>query len=197
MTIQKIQRAALYCRVSTDSQSTDNQLLDLRRYAADRGWTIQAEHVDHGVSGTKESRPALDRLMEAARKRQIDVVLVWRFDRFARSVKHLVLALDELRRLGIAFVSYSENIDTSSPLGQAIFTIIAAMAELERNIIVERVHAGLKRARSQGKTLGRPRAIVDPTQVTTLRQQGLSLSEIAARLGTSKATICRVSKSLR
>ncbi len=134
--------------------------------------------------------------MDAARKRQVDIVLVWRFDRFARSVKHLVLALDELRALGVGFVSFGENINTDSPLGQAIFTIIAAMAELERNIIVERVKCGLSRARKQGKRIGRPKAIVDAAQVAILRKQGASLGEIAARLNTSKATVCRISKTL-
>src|SRR5258708_1017547 len=133
-----MKRAALYVRVSTQDQNCDNQLLDLRRYAGERGWKIAGEFADTGVSGSKVSRPALDRLMDAAKKRKFDVLLVWRFDRFARSVKHLVLALDELRSLNVEFVSYQENIETSSALGQAVFTIIAAMAALERNIIDER-----------------------------------------------------------
>ncbi len=150
-------RVALYARVSTTDQSTDSQLLDLRRYVSERGWDSFREYVDEGISGTKDSRPALNALMNDARKRKFDVVLVWRFDRFARSTKHLILALEEFRNLGIDFVSYQENIDTSSPLGSAIFTIISAVAQLERDIIAERVKAGLRRAVGAGKQLGRPR----------------------------------------
>ncbi len=149
-------RVAIYARVSTFDQSTETQLLDLRRYATDRGWRIYQEYCDNGVSGTKGSRPALDQLMDEAKKRRFDAVLVWRFDRFARFTKHLILALEEFRNLGIDFLSYQENIDTSSPLGAAIFTIIGAVAQLERDIIVERVRAGLRRARNNGKRLGRP-----------------------------------------
>ncbi len=138
-------RVALYARVSTTDQSTDSQLLDLRRYVSERGWNSFKEYVDEGISGTKDSRPALNVLMNDAKKRRFDVVLVWRFDRFARSTKHLILALEEFRNLGIDFVSYQENIDTSSPLGSAIFTIISAVAQLERDIIAERVKAGLRR----------------------------------------------------
>ena len=192
---QKSRLVAIYARVSTTDQTAENQLLDLRRYVSERAWTVAGEFIDSGVSGTKESRPALDRLMDAARKRKFDVVLVWRFDRFARSVKHLVLALDELRGLGIQFVSYQENVDTSSSLGQAIFTIIAAMAELERNIIVERVHAGLKRARSQGKRIGRPRAVVDLERAQKMQEQGLSVRTIARRLGLPRSTVARVIKA--
>jgi len=137
---------ALYCRVSTTDQSTESQLLDLRRYTSDRGWIIFNEYLDEGISGTKDKRPALDQLMADSKKRRFDTVLVWRFDRFARSTKHLILAMEEFKNLGIDFVSYQENIDTSSPLGGAIFTIISAVAELERDIIAERVKAGLRRA---------------------------------------------------
>lgn len=187
-----MKRAALYVRVSTAEQSVENQLLDLRRYAGERGWSVFAEFADKGISGAKSSRPALDQLMDAARKRRFDVVLVWRFDRFARSVKHLVIALEELRSLNIDFISYQENIDTSSALGQAIFTIIAAMGALERNIIVERVHAGLRRARQQGKRLGRPRRLVDAAKVESLRRSGLSQRQIAGQLGIPKTIIARL-----
>ena len=146
-------RVAIYCRVSTLDQSTDSQLLDLRRYTRERGWNIFKEYCDNGISGTTESRPALNRLMDDAKKRKFDVVLVWRFDRFARSTRHLINALEEFRNLGIDFVSYQENIDTSSPLGSAIFTIISAVAQLERDIIAERVKAGLRRAKENGKRL--------------------------------------------
>src|SRR3989442_13992227 len=148
-------RVAIYARVSTLDQNTESQLLDLRRYAGDRGWNIYREYCDKGISGTKDSRPALNELMSDARKRRCDLVLVWRFDRFARSTKHLILALEEFRSLGIGFVSFQENIDTSSPLGGAIFTIVAAVAQLERDIIAERVKAGLRRAKEEGKRIGR------------------------------------------
>ncbi len=150
-------RVAIYARVSTSDQSTESQLLDLRRYVRERGWTLFKEYADNGISGTTDSRPALNELMNAAKKRRFDAVLVWRFDRFARSTKHLILALEEFRNLGIDFVSYQENIDTSSPLGSAIFTIISAVAQLERDIIAERVKAGLRRAKENGKKLGRPK----------------------------------------
>jgi len=189
-------RVAVYARVSTANQSTDSQLLDLRRYVSERGWNIFKEYVDEGISGTKDSRPALNQLMNDAKKRRFDVVLVWRFDRFARSTKHLILALEEFRNLGIDFVSYQENIDTSSPLGSAIFTIISAVAQLERDIIAERVKAGLRRAKENGKKLGRPVGSVVHSQHTErareLRSEGLSLRSIADQLGISKSTVQRL-----
>ena len=188
-------RAALYVRVSTTEQTVENQLLDLRRYAKERGWTIHGEYADSGISGAKTSRPELDRLMDAAKKRKFDVLLVWRFDRFARSVKHLVLALEELRGLDIDFISYQENVDTTSALGEAIFTIIAAMAALERNIIIERVKAGLNRARAQGKQIGRPEVDVDARRVVELRRAGRTMRQIAAQLGTSRTKIFKMLRS--
>ena len=186
-------RVALYARVSTTDQSTDSQLLDLRRYLSERGWNIFKEYVDEGISGTKDSRPALNELMNDAKKRRFDVVLVWRFDRFARSTKHLILALEEFRNLGIDFVSYQENIDTSSPLGSAIFTIISAVAQLERDIIAERVKAGLRRAVGAGQQLGRPRGTaLDIEALHRLRMRGLSLQQIAKELNTSKTTVSRL-----
>ncbi len=188
-------RVALYARVSTTDQSTDSQLLDLRRYVSERGWNIFREYVDEGISGTKDSRPALNELMNDAKKRRFDVVLVWRFDRFARSTKHLILALEEFRNLGIDFVSYQENIDTSSPLGSAIFTIISAVAQLERDIIAERVKAGLRRAKENGKKLGRPRVTVDTEKIHSLRSKGLSLRAIAKETGVSRTTVSDVLSS--
>jgi len=187
-------RVALYARVSTTDQSTDSQLLDLRRYVSERGWNIFKEYVDEGISGTKDSRPALNELMNDAKKRRFDVVLVWRFDRFARSTKHLILALEEFKNLGIDFVSYQENIDTSSPLGSAIFTIISAVAQLERDIIAERVKAGLRRARENGKKLGRPRASVDTEKIYWLRSKGLSLRAIAQHTGISHTKVAKFLK---
>ncbi len=189
-------RVAIYARVSTTDPSTESQLLDLRRYVRERGWTLFNEYADNGISGTKDSRPALNELMNAARKRRFDAVLVWRFDRFARSTKHLILALEEFRNLGIDFISYQENIDTSSPLGSAIFTIISAVAQLERDIIAERVKAGLRRAKENGKTLGRPVGSVLHNQHTErareLRSDGFSLRSIADQLGISKSTVQRL-----
>ncbi len=186
-------RVAIYCRVSTLDQSTDSQLLDLRRYTKERRWNVYKEYCDNGISGSKDSRPALNELMNNAKKRKFDVVLVWRFDRFARSTKHLILALEEFRNLGIDFVSYQENIDTSSPLGSAIFTIISAVAQLERDIIAERVKAGLRRAVEAGKRLGRPRGTaLDVEALHRLRRKGLSLQQIATELNTSKTTVSRL-----
>ncbi len=190
-------RVALYARVSTTEQSTDSQLLDLRRYARERGWDIFKEYVDEGISGTKDNRPSLNGLMNDARKRRFDVVLVWRFDRFARSTKHLILALEEFKNLGVDFVSYQENIDTSSPLGSAIFTIISAVAQLERDIIAERVKAGLRRAVETGKQLGRPNGTsLDVEAIHRLRSEGLSLMRIAKALKTSKSSIARLLKTV-
>lgn len=135
--------------------------MDLRKYSGDRGFTIFQEYIDNGISGSIKKRPALDNLMSDAKKKKFDVVLVWRFDRFARSSRHLVEALHTFRHLGIDFISFNENIDTGSPLGEAMFIIISAMAQLERDIIRERVKAGLRSARNKGKTLGRPEVKVD------------------------------------
>jgi len=147
------------------------------------------EFVDVGESGAKDSRPQLNELMAAARKRLFDAVVVWRFDRFARSTKHLLLALEEFRSLGIQFTSYQENIDTSSPLGQALFTIVSAVAQLERDLIRERVSAGIRNARACGKQLGRPRRVVSDEEVRRLRSEGASLREIAKELGIGYGTV--------
>ena len=145
-------------RISTNGQSTESQLTDLRAYAQARNLEV-TEYVDHGHTGASERRPALDRLMNDAHKRRFDRVLLWRFDRFARSTKHLLLALEKFRAPEIQFISYQENIDTTSPLGQALFTIVSAVAQLERDLIRERVKAGLRNARAKGTRLGRPRSL--------------------------------------
>ncbi len=190
-------RVALYCRVSTTDQSNDSQLLDLRRYVSERAWTTFNEYCDNGISGTKDSRPALNELMNDAKKRRFGVVLVWRFDRFARSTRHLINALEEFKNLKIDFVSYQENIDTSSPLGSAIFTIISAVAQLERDIIAERVKAGLRNAVEAGKQLGRPRGTsLDVEAIHRLKGAGLSIREIAKQVGTSKTTVSRLLKAV-
>jgi DNA invertase Pin-like site-specific DNA recombinase len=187
-------RVALYVRVSTKDQSVDMQLNDLQRYSKERGFKIFKTYKDNGFSGSQESRPALSELMNDARKRRFDIVLVWRFDRFARSTKHLVNALYEFRNLGIDFISYQENIDTSSPLGEAIFTIISAMAKLERDIIAERVRGGLRRARANGKQLGRPKHTIDTEKVIEHRKQNKSIRQIAGEMNLSRGTVERTLK---
>jgi DNA invertase Pin-like site-specific DNA recombinase len=185
-----IARVALYARVSTSDQSPESQLRDLRQYATARGLEI-LEYVDTGFSGAKQNRPALDRLMEDGRKRRFDCILVWRFDRFARSTKHLLLALEEFRSLGIQFISYQANIDTTSPLGQALFTIVSAVAQLERDLIRERARAGLRNARAKGKKFGRPRVQVDALRVAALRSDGISWSQVCRTLNVSKGSAQR------
>ena len=174
-------RAAIYARVSTANNGQDPrvQTRDLGEFCERRGWTLVPEYVDVGISGTKEKRPALDRLMADAHHRKFDVVVVWRFDRFARSVSHLLRALETFQALGIEFVSLSEQMDTSTPTGKMVFTVLGAVAELERSLIVERVKAGLRNARAKGKTLGRPRAVVDARKIATLRAQGRSWRDIS------------------
>lgn len=186
-------RVAIYSRVSTFDQSVEMQIFDLRRYCEQRGFDIYKEYCDEGISGTKDRRPALDELMADARKRKFGAVLCWRFDRFARSTKHLIAALEEFRHLGIDFISYQENIDTSSPLGKAIFTIISAISELERNIIVERVKAGIRRARENGKILGRPKRLnLNVEDLQKMRDQGLSFKKIGEKVNACPATIFHI-----
>jgi DNA invertase Pin-like site-specific DNA recombinase len=190
-------RAALYARVSTEAQTTDNQVLELRDYASRHGWTI-TEYIDHGVSGAKESRPALDCLMADARRRQFDLVLVWRLDRFGRSLRHIVTALDELHARGVSFVSLGEGIDLSTPAGKLQLHILAALAEFERGRIRERIHAGLSRAKSQGKRLGRKPAIHPASAARDLvADLSLSGAEVARRLGVAKETVNRLRRELR
>lgn len=184
-------KVALYARVSTKDQDPTSQLLELRRYCEQREWEITDEFVDVGISGSRDNRPQLNALMDLARKRKIDAVLVFRFDRFARSTVHLLRSLEEFRQLGIGFTSYQENIDTSSPLGQAMFTIVAAIAQLEKSILIERVNAGLRKARELGKPIGRPKLAVDQTRLRQLKDQGLSMRAIASAMKMSSASVCR------
>src|ERR1700682_5318332 len=165
-------RIGIYARVSTKDQSCELQVRDLRAYCAARGFELVREYVDVGQSGAKDSRPELNKLMDDARKRQFDAIVVWRFDRFARSTKHLLLALEEFRSLGIQFISYQENVDTSSALGQALFTIVSAVAQLERDLIRERVSAGIRNARANGKKLGRPMRTMDSDRILQMRAEG-------------------------
>ncbi len=186
-------RVALYARVSTkNSQDPETQLLALREYAKARRLEVFSEYVDVGISGSKDSRPALNELMADARKRRFDTVLVARFDRFARSTRHLVLALEEFNALGVDFISLSESVDTSTPMGKMVYTVIAAVAELERSLIRERVVMGLQRAKAQGKKLGRPRASIDLEKLHRLHCEGLSHRQIAVELGISHASVGRM-----
>ena len=184
-------RVALYARVSTKDkgQNPDTQLFPLREQSATKQLQIVNEYVDHGVSGSKQRRPQLDRLMEHARLKRFDVVMVWKFDRFARSTTHLLHALEEFQSLAIDFVSLSENIDTSTPIGKMVFTLFAAIAEFERDIIRERVQAGVDRARKEGKKLGRPRALVDEERVYEQLEQGQSLRSLAIQTGLARGTL--------
>jgi DNA invertase Pin-like site-specific DNA recombinase len=183
-------RAAIYARVSTanNGQSPEMQLRELREYCQHRGWELTGEYVDAGVSGAKDSRPELNRLNADAKRRRFDAVVVWKFDRFARSVSHLLRALEEFRALGIEFVSLSEQVDTSTPTGKMVFTVLGAVAELERSLIAERVRAGLRNARAKGKRLGRPQKVLDAHRIARLRSEGASWRTVAAALGVSTTT---------
>lgn len=191
-------RCALYCRVSTigKGQDTEVQARELREYASRRGWTIAGEYLDSGISGTKDRRPELDRLMGDAHRRRFDAVVVWKFDRFARSVSHLLRALETFKAQGIEFVSFSEQMDTSTPAGKMVFTVLGAVAELERSLIVERVKAGLRNARAKGKRLGRPQVILDASKITSLREAGRSWPQIAKQLGCGVGTAHRAYQEL-
>ncbi len=186
-----MKRAALYLRVSTLDQHPETQLLDLRQLAAQRGCEIVAEYVDR-ISGVKARRPGLDQMMKDARRGRFDVVLVWSFDRLARSVRHFLEVLDELNHLSIQFVSFREQIDTGGPLGRAILVIIGAIAELERSLIVERVRAGMRRARLEGQHIGRRPLDLDHAAIFRDRQRGQSLGQLARTYQCSRATVHRV-----
>jgi DNA invertase Pin-like site-specific DNA recombinase len=186
-------RVVLYARVSTTlGQDPELQLMELRTFAQARGWEVAGEYVDRGISGSKERRPQLDLLMSAAHTRQFDVLLVWKLDRFARSLKHLVTAIAEFEALGIQFVSLRDNLDLTTPSGRLMFHVIGAMAEFERSLIQERVRAGLRNAVAKGKRLGRPRISVPTAKVLRLRREGLSWSQIAKSTKLSKTTLMRI-----
>jgi DNA invertase Pin-like site-specific DNA recombinase len=187
-----MQRAAIYARVSTQNgQNPEVQLEEIREYCRHRGCAIVREYVDKGVSGAKERRPALDQLLADCRKRTVDCVVVYRYDRFARSLRQLVNALEDFRALGIDFVSLHEGVDTSTPNGRLVFGIFASIAEFERELIRDRVRSGLALAKSHGKQLGRPRVVVDHARIAGLRKEGKSWSEICQKLGVSKGTAQR------
>jgi DNA invertase Pin-like site-specific DNA recombinase len=187
------QRAAIYARVSTTNHGQDVtlQTRELEQFAQARGWHVVGQYLDMGVSGAKDSRPELNRLMADAHRRKFDVVVVWKFDRFARSVSHLLRALETFNALGVAFVSLSEQMDTTTPTGKMVFTVLGAVAELERSLIAERVRAGLRNAVAKGKRLGRPRRVVDVHRVASLRARGLGWKKIAGELGVGVGTLYR------
>ena len=181
---------AIYARVSTDKQKVQMQLAELREYAQRAGWKIYREFVDEGYTGKDTSRPAFKEMLDEARRRKFDLLLVWKLDRLSRSLKDLITTLDELGHLGIDFISYDNKIDTSSPTGKLVFQVIGAVAEFERNIISERVKAGLRNAQRNGKRLGRPP--VPPRTIENarrLREEGLSFRKIAKKLGISEGMV--------
>lgn len=186
-----MKRAALYLRVSTLEQNSETQGIELRQFAQQRGYEVIQEYVDHGVSGTKVRRPALDQLLKDAHRRKFDAVLVWSCDRLARSTKHFLEVLDELNELGIQFHSQREAIDTEGPLGRAIVVIISAIAELERSLIVERVRAGMRRAKLEGRRIGRTPLDVDRKALVRDRVAGMSLTWVAKKYGLSRASVVR------
>ncbi len=192
-----MKRAALYVRVSTLDQHPETQLHDLRQFAAQRGLQIVQEYVDHGFCGARARRPELDRMMEDARRHKFDILMVWACERLARSTKHLLQTLDELNGFGIQFLSQREAIDTEGPLGRAIIVIVSAMAELERCIIIERVRAGMRRAKLEGRRIGRQPLQVNLSVLLRDRERGLSLNQLAKAHGISKASVCRVLKQER
>lgn len=183
-------KAALYARISTSDHGQDItlQLDDLRQFCRRKGWEIADEYADLGISGAKTSRPELNRLLSDAKRRKFDAVVVWRLDRFGRSLAHLVTSLAEFDALKIAFVSLHESLDLSTPAGRLQFGIISCMAEYERSLIAERVRAGMAHAKGKGKHVGRPHVRASADEVKTLRAQGFGMSDIAAQLGISQRT---------
>jgi DNA invertase Pin-like site-specific DNA recombinase len=189
--LQQPSRTAIYARVSTTNHGQDvtMQTGEMGEFCQRRGWQVVDAYLDRGISGSKDKRPELDRLMADAHRRKFDVVIVWKFDRFARSVSHLLRALETFNALGIAFVSLSEQMDTTTPTGKMVFTVLGAVAELERSLIAERVRAGLRNARAKGTRLGRPRITVDVCRAVCLRAEGRTVREIAITLGVSRSLV--------
>ena len=190
-------RVAIYARVSTSNhgQDVNVQTRELEQFATARGWRLVDSYLDCGISGAKDRRPQLDRLMADARRRRFDVVLVYRYDRFARSLRHLVNALEEFRALGIEFVSIHEGVDTTTPNGRLVFGIFASIAEFERELIRDRVKSGLRNAVAKGKKLGRPRRVLDAAEITRLRACGCGWRTIAGKMGCGVSTVLRVAQN--
>lgn len=192
-----MKRAVLYARVSTPDQHLETQLYDLRKLAAQRGFEVVREYCDRGISGSKAKRPALDSLMADARGGEFSVVLVAAFDRIARSTKNFLSIVDELHELDIEFVSAREAIDTSGPMGRMFITMVGSIAELERSLIVERIKAGMRRARMEGQRLGRAPLNLDRTTIVRDRLSGMSLTQVAKKHRVSRATVVRLTKEMR
>jgi DNA invertase Pin-like site-specific DNA recombinase len=194
MASNSVTRVAIYGRVSTTNHGQDvtMQTGEMQQFAQARGWQFVDSYLDVGISGSKDRRPQLDRLMADARRRRFDVVLVYRYDRFARSLRHLVNALEEFRALGIEFVSIHEGVDTTTPNGRLIFGIFASIAEFERELIRDRVRSGLRNAKAKGRRLGRPRVAVDSARISGLRASGLSWRAVGKELGVSVRTARRM-----
>jgi len=192
-----MKKAAIYARVSTPDQHLESQLYDLRKLAAQRGYQVVREYCDRGVSGSKAKRPGLDSLMGDARSREFSVLLVAAFDRVARSTKNFLAIVDELNELGIEFISAREAIDTSGPMGRMFITLIGSIAELEKSLIVERIRAGMRRAKLEGQRLGRARLDIDRPAIVRDRLSGLSLTEVAKKHRVSRATVVRLVKEMR
>jgi DNA invertase Pin-like site-specific DNA recombinase len=189
-----MKRAAIYTRVSTTDQSIQSQLYDLRELAAQKGYEVVQEYQDCGISGTKARRPGIDLLMADARRKKFSVVLVAAFDRIARSTRNFLQIIDELDSLGIEFISRREGVATGDAMGRLFVTIISAIAELERSLVVERVKSGMRRARLEGRQIGRSRLDVDREQVVFDRRSGMSLTQVAKRHNISRASVCRLMK---
>jgi DNA invertase Pin-like site-specific DNA recombinase len=190
--------AAIYARVSTNGQTTANQVRELRKVARQHGWKISAEYIDHGVSGAKgrDRRPELDKLLKAANRRDFSIIMAWSVDRLGRSLQHLAGFLDEIHAKGVDLYLHQQNIDTSTPSGKAMFQMTGVFAEFERSMIQERVRAGLERAREQGKVLGRPK--VSPRTESLIRQkrkQGMGILKIASEVGVGTSVVQRVLKA--
>ena len=183
-----VTRAGLYARVSTTGQTAENQLLALKSFAAARGWAA-TEFVDHGVSGTRERRAALEALLAEARARRVDIVACVKLDRLARSVHHLVAMAREFEALGVDLVVLDQSIDTTTPAGRLLFHMLAAISEFERDLIRDRVLAGLRRARAQGIRIGRPKRLVDMRRAQALLDSGQSLRQVAKTLGIAASTL--------
>jgi DNA invertase Pin-like site-specific DNA recombinase len=196
--MEKNKRAAIYARVSTVGAGQDPgmQLKDLREYCERRGWELAGEYVDAGISGAVDSRPQLNRLMEDAHRRSLDVVVCWKFDRFARSVSHLLKALETFRALGVEFVSLTESVDTATPMGKMIFTVLGSVGELERSLCVERVKCGMRNARAKGKLIGRPPlrkfSRTEMDQIHSARKKKESIRQLAIRHNTTQYIINRI-----
>jgi DNA invertase Pin-like site-specific DNA recombinase len=197
--MQKIKRAALYARVSTinGGQDPEMQTRELREYCDRRGWQVIGEYVDRGISGAKDSRPQLNRLMEDAHKRRYEIAICWKFDRFARSVSHLLRALETFRALGVEFVSLTEQVDTTTPVGKMIYTVLGSVSELERCLTVERVRAGMRNARAKGRHIGRPAlrrfSNTEREEIQTVhRKDGTSVRQLAIRYGTTQWMMSRI-----